>query len=85
MRIDELKRIAIENNYEFYNGYARIKISRRVRDYDFRNKISIGKYLINELWISIMECDDDDLKVIKAAIEFTETPLDEREEKKNIT
>ena len=78
MRIDELKRIGKENGYEFDKRYVRIKISRRVGDYDFKNKISIGKYLINDLWISIMECDDNDLKVIKAAIEFAETPIAER-------
>lgn len=82
MRIDELKRIAEENGYEFYNGYVRIEISRRIGDSDCKNEISMGKYLLNTLWISNVDCQDNDLKVIKAAIEFAETPVKEREEVK---
>lgn len=82
MRIDELKRIAEENGYEFYNGYVRIEISRRIGDSDCKNEIVINKYSLNELWISIVDCQDNDLKVIKAAIEFAETPIPDREEEK---
>ena len=82
MRIDELKRIAEENGYEFYNGYVRIEISRRIGDSDCKNEIVINKYSLNELWISIVDCQDNDLKVIKAAIEFAETDPEDREEEK---
>lgn len=76
MKLKELKRIAEENDYE---------LSRPLGDFKFekkgdRNYISINKNATNRIWISITTyCDDKDFNMIKAAVEFAETPPDERE------
>ena len=86
MRIDEIKRIAEENDYNFtdVNVFGEFRLSRRVDKHgDIINKITISK--ISEGVISIKNtwCDDKDLNMIKASIEFSETlPQDREEEKK---
>ena len=86
MRIDELKRIAEENDYNLTDVYVfgEFRLSRRVDKHgDIINKITISK--ISEGVISIKNtwCDDKDLNMIKASIEFSETlPQDREEEKK---
>ena len=79
MKINELKRIAEENDYE---------LSRSIGDFKFekngdRNYIIINKNVTNRIWISVTTyCEDKDFNMIKAAVEFAETPIDEREEEK---
>lgn len=80
MRIDELKRIAEENGYEFHDEHGLITISRISLDYE--NIVKISKGRLNCLWIHNTRCDDKDLNVIKAAIDFAETPPEDREEQK---
>lgn len=81
MRIDELKRIAEENEYELTECLEQYKFVRRSKILDHR--ITIGKVRANGLWISIkVWCDEKDFNMIKAAVEFAETPPEDREEEK---
>lgn len=77
MKIDELKRIAKENDYEY---------SKRFRNYTLvreDNYININSVCENRIWISITDwCDDKDFNMIKASMEFAETPPEDREEEK---
>lgn len=76
MRINELKRIAEENDY-IYCGI-------RNKSYDFRRDsdgalIMINQFNVNDIrFLDIDWCFETDLKMIKAAIEFAETPIAER-------
>lgn len=79
MKIDELKRIAEENNYVLTRFFDNYKLERKVRG----NCIHIGIVNANRIWISnISVCDDKDFNMIKAAVEFAETPIGDREEEK---
>lgn len=79
MRIDELKRIAKENDYELTKSDVHYKLTHKYCD----NYISINGVYKNRLWISIpFFCDHRDFNMIKAAVEFAETPIDDREEEK---
>ena len=79
MRIDELKRIAEENDYEFENNSARIILTREWED--GLHEITINKILRCRLWISMSdECFDKDYRMIKASIEFAGTDPEDREE-----
>ena len=81
MRIDELKRIANENDYEFENSCARIILTREWED--GLHEITINKILRCRLWISMSdECFDKDYRMIKASIEFAGTDPEDREEEK---
>lgn len=79
MRIDELKRIAEENDYE---------LSKPLRDFKLVSKdndhcISINSMVKNRLYISNTNwCDDRVFNMIKAATEFAETDPEDREEEK---
>lgn len=76
MRIDELKRIAKENDY-IYLGTRR-KSHDFIRDSDGA-LILINQFNVNDIrFIDIDWCLGTDLKMIKAAIEFAETPITER-------
>ena len=81
MRIDELKRIAEENDYEFYESldYKTITLTREISvDGFITNHISINSNTENHVFIENVHCDEKDLKMIKASVEFAETPVDER-------
>lgn len=81
MRIDELKRIAEENDYEFYESleYKSISLARKISlDGLISNQISINSNAENQVFIENRHCDKKDLNMIKAAITFTETPIAER-------
>lgn len=79
MTIDELKRIAGENDYEFSSSFGDFHFTKR----DSNNFISVSGPEENRLWTSIeIYCDDKDFDMLKAAVKFAETPLDEREEEK---
>lgn len=79
MKIDELKRIAEENDYVLTKSFDNYKLKRKNRG----NCIDISNVNANRVWISnISLCDDEDFNMIKAAVEFAETPIEEREEEK---
>lgn len=81
MRIDELKKIAEKNDYELTESLGYCNLERRSEG--IQNRISIGNVHVNRLWMSIeVFCDEKDFNMIKAAVEFAETPIDEREEEK---
>lgn len=81
MKINELKRIAEENDYELTECLEQYELVRRSGF--LSQRITIGKARANGLWISIKSlCDDKDAKMIKAAVEFAETPLEDRVEEK---
>lgn len=82
MKIDELKRIAEENDYVLTKSFDNYKLKRKNRG----NCIDISNVNANRVWISnISLCDDEDSNMIKAAVEFAETPIEEREEDKKYT
>lgn len=79
MKIDELKRIAEENDYVLTKSFDNYKLKRKNRG----NCIDISNVNANRVWISnISLCDDEDFNMIKAAVEFAETPIEEREGEK---
>lgn len=78
MRIDELKRIAKENGY----GYAKSFGEHNLLCEDNCNSITINEDYINIIFIKNEICRPNDMSMIKAAVEFAETPPDEREEEK---
>lgn len=74
MRIDELKRIAKENDYEYEADRMKHQFKRQTR------RIGISRKDEKTLWItSNSYCDDKDFNMIKAAVEFAETPVSDRE------
>ena len=79
MKLNELKRIAEENNYELTEDGIHYKLTHKCCD----NYIAINYSCKNQLWISI-PCfsDEGDFDMIKAAVEFAETPLEDRVEEK---
>ena len=81
MRIDELERIAEENDYEFYESleYKTITLTREISvDGFITNHITINSNTENQVFIENVHCDEKDLKMIKASIEFAETPPEDR-------
>ena len=85
MRIDELKRIAEKNDYEFRESleYEAISLARKISlDGLISNHISISLNAENQVFIENRHCDKKDINVIKAAIELVETPPEDREEEK---
>lgn len=79
MRINELKRIAEENNYECLEQEYVYKFTRKHTN----NFISISKDAEKRIWfITPTICDDKDFNMTKAAVKFAETPIEEREEEK---
>lgn len=79
MKINELKRIAEENDYELTEDGIHYKLTHKYCD----NYITIDNSCKNQLWISIPRFSNKgDFNMIKAAVEFAETPLEDREEEK---
>lgn len=79
MKINELKRIAEENDYELTKSLEHYRLTHKYCD----NYISINGVCKNRLWISIsFVCDRRDYNVIKASFAFAETPIRDREEEK---
>ena len=88
MRIDELKRIAKENDYELekLKDYEEIVLIRKVSvDGFLANFITISLNFENQIFVKIIHCDDKDFNMIKAAVEFAETPPEDREEESSLT
>lgn len=86
MRIDELKSIAEENDYTIrlddeFNVY---KLVRKVsKDDTIVNFISIGTDIKGILFVNAVHSDEKDLNMIKASVEFAETPITERGDYEN--
>ena len=79
MRIDELKKIAEENDYELRSDLWQHSLKRKGCD----TYININGKIENRIWVSIVTiCDEKDFKMLKAAVEFAETPPEDREEEK---
>lgn len=79
MKINELKKIAEENNYEYKKDDCQHKLISMLTG----NFIIISDKFEKKLWVKNMGyCDDKDFDMLKASVEFAETPIDEREEKK---
>ena len=79
MKINELKRIAEENNYELTEDDIHYELTHKYCD----NNITINNFSKKRLWISMpVYCNEGDFNMIKAAVEFAETPLEDREEEK---
>ena len=79
MRIDELKKIATENDYELRSDLCQHSLKRKGWD----DYINISAKIKNHIWVSIVTtCDEKDFNMIKAAVEFAETPLEDRVEEK---
>ena len=77
MKIDELKRIAKENDYE----YSKYSITHIFTRKNIDNYIRINSMFENRIWISITDwCDGKDFNMLKAAVEFAETPPEDRGE-----
>lgn len=76
MRIDELKRIAKENDY----GYAKSFGEHNLLCKDTLNSITINEDYPNMIFIRNTICTESDMNMIKASIEFAETPPEDREE-----
>ena len=76
MKTDELKRIAKENDYILSRPFGDFTFTKGVGG----NYISINGDYENRIWLSIPSfCDERDFNMIKAAVEFAGTPLEERE------
>lgn len=81
MKIDELKKIAKENDYKYEPGFMRTRFKREVEGYT--NEIAVNEYATNYMWISNnYHCDEKDFNMIKATMKYAETPTDDREEEK---
>ena len=84
MKISELKTIAKENYYELKEEkeIGQITLERKVTfDGFISNVITISLIKKNLIFIRSKHCDDKDFNMIKAAVEFAETPIEDREEK----
>lgn len=84
MKTKELKRIAKENDYELKEEkeIEQITLERKVTfDGFISNVITISSAMKNLIFIKSKHCDDKDFNMIKAAVEFAETPIEDREEK----
>ena len=83
MKINELKRIADENDYELSESleHETISLARKISlDGLILNCITINSNAENQVFIENLHCDKKDLNMIKAAIEFAETPIPDRGE-----
>ena len=75
MKIKELKRIAKENDYIISRPSGDFTFKERVGE----NYINISGDYENKIWFTIPYfCNKKDFNMIKAAVEFAETPLEER-------
>lgn len=81
MKTKELKKIAEENNYEYKKDDCQHKLISMLTG----NFIIISDKFEKKLWVKNMGyCDDKDFDMLKASVEFAETPIDEREEEKKL-
>lgn len=80
MKLIELKKIAKQTNYRINRAECELTLFRDVgNDGVIVNKILIDLSKESLLFINNMFCDEKDLQMIKATVEFAETPLSDRE------
>ena len=83
MKTKELKEIAKKNGYEFNFDELNSIIALKRNDFFGCNKITIGRKIKNRLWIrSCGYTDDDDMRMMEAAMAYAKTPPDDRVEEK---
>ena len=85
MKISELKTIAKENDYELKGEkeIEQIILERKVTfDGFISNVIRISSAMKDLIFIKSKHCDNKDFNMIKAAVEFAKTPIEDREEEK---
>ena len=84
MRIDELKTIAGKNGYKLVNDKLAVYIygySHGNSD-EFKTEIWINKSRAKDITIETgVYCEEEEFNVIKASVEFAETPPEDREVK----
>lgn len=83
MKISELKTIAKENDYELKEEKEteQITLERKVTfDGFISNVITISSAMKDLIFIKSKHCDNKDFNMIKAAVEYAKTPINEREE-----
>lgn len=79
MKISKLKRIAEENDYEYWELEYLHVFTKKYTNYF----ISISKNKEKRIWVKTpMMCDDKDFYMTKAAVKFAETPPEDREKDK---
>lgn len=75
MRIDEFKRIAEENDYEY-----KFDIDHKFTNKNNGNYVTINSMCENIIWTSIKNwCGEKDFNMIKASIKFAEILKDKLE------
>lgn len=80
MKLIELKKIAKQTNYRIKRAECELILLRDVgNDGVIVNKIIIDLSKENLLFMNNMFCDEKDLQMIKATVEFAETPVSDRE------
>ena len=87
MRIGELKRIAKENDYKLENKHNQLEHKLEFRRNagglgNIVNQIAIREGIENRIFFNINYCNEKDLNMIKASLEYAETPPEDREEEK---
>lgn len=83
MKLIEIKKIAKQTNYRIKRSECELTLFRDVgNDGVILNKILIDLSKKSLLFINNMFCDEKDLQMIKATVEFAETPPEDREEEK---
>lgn len=83
MKISELKEIAKKNGYELSFEGLNFTIVLKRDTLLGCNKITIGRKIKNRLWIrSCGYTDDDDMRMMEAAMAYAKTPPDDRAEEK---
>ena len=81
MNLIELKKIAKQSSYRLKRDEYELTLLRDVgKDGVIVNKILIYLDKEKSLFINNMFCDDKDIQMIKAAVEFAETPVEDRGE-----
>lgn len=80
MNCKELKTIAINHGYHFYEFDSAIRVKR---DFDDKiNFIDIDKESANSIRFSVDFSLKSDIEMFEACLELAKTPIEEREEKK---
>lgn len=74
MKYTELKRIAEENGYEIKNTIDHLILTK----YKGENVIKISKAKENLIFPNIYACFHADWQMLKAAMDYAETSLDDR-------
>lgn len=80
MKLIELKKIAKQTDYRIKRAECDLTLFRDVGNNGaIVNKILIDLYKESLVFINNIFCDEKDLQMIKATVEFAETPVSDRE------